>query len=344
MKKAYISRNYKDLKSAGGKAKTDIENILQKNGYRNIGLSQSHYTNKILDYFLNLIGIIKSVFCLPFHGILFLQYPMKKYYSFICGIAHLKSTKVVTVIHDLGTFRRKKLTIEKEIKRLNHSDVIIAQNPQMKDWLESNGYKGRLTVLEVFDYFSGTQNNSEREIDNQKYIVNYAGALSRKKNSFLYEFSPFINTFRFHLYGTGFSPDESIEDRDCFVYKGFRESSELIKEMQGDFGLVWDGNSLDTCSGNFGIYLKYNTPHKISFYIRCHLPVIIWNEAAMASFIKKEKIGFTISSLKELDERLRQISVSEYQEMKNNVKKVSEQLQSGYYMTKALKSIDQKQA
>ena len=41
-------------------------------------------------------------------------------------MAHMRGARVVVIIHDLGSFRRKALTPEKEICRLNHADYIIA--------------------------------------------------------------------------------------------------------------------------------------------------------------------------------------------------------------------------
>lgn len=337
-KRVYISRNYKSINSAGGKAKTDIEKAIQSVGYRNIGLRQTNSTNKIIDFTRNLLGIVKAVFCMPRNGILLLQYPMKKYYSLLCKAAHLKNTKVITVIHDLGTFRRKKLTVEKEINRLKNSDCIIAQNPSMYKWLEENGYKGKLSTLEIFDYLSDKQNKSEiGKGKDDSYIVNYAGALSRKKNGFLYQLAP--TTYDFHLYGNGFQPEN---ENKRFVYHGFQKSDDLIYSMKGDFGLVWDGDSIETCSGNYGLYLKYNSPHKISFYVRCHLPVIIWNQAAMAPFIEKNNIGFAISSLTELDELLKNIDTEKYIQLKNNTIELSRQLSTGFFIKKALTEAEEK--
>ena len=335
MKKTYLSRNYRDTNSAGGKAKTDIERIIHSIGYRNIAFGLSQHKNKIVDFTKNFNGVIKCLFSMPRKGVVFLQYPMKKYYSFICKIAHLKNTKVVTVIHDLGTFRRQKLNATKEINRLNGSDYIIAQNPSMLHWLKTNGYDKGLGVLEIFDYLSDTENVSKERptTSSEKYVVNYAGALAQRKNSFLYEMDSYINSFEFRLYGNGFTGSTQSPD---FKYKGFLSSDEFISTITGDFGLVWDGDSLDTCSGNFGVYLKYNTPHKISFYIRSHLPVIIWKEAAMAPFIEKEELGFTISSLKELDDILADFPIEKYNRMKRNVIATSKKLKEGHFISKAV--------
>ena len=107
----------------------------------------------------------------------------------------------------------------------------------------------------------------------------------------------------------------------------------------GDFGLVWDGDSLDTCSGDFGEYLRWNSPHKVSFCLRAGLPVIIWREAAVASIIEELGIGLCIDSLRELNDLLQQITSEQMQTMRRNVKAVSDRLKDGQFLKKAMQTI-----
>lgn len=199
--------------------------------------------------------------------------PIEKYFSFVCNMAHLRGAKVIVLIHDLGSFRRKALTVAQEIKRLNHADYIIAHNEKMKKWLEDNGCKAKLGVLEIFDYLSESKATPKPNVK-KPYSVLYAGALNVRKNTFLYEVGEYIHSFSFNLYGNGFEIDKA-KGKEHFKYMGFVKSDDLIATTQGDFGLVWDGFSASACTGNFGEYLQYNNPHKTSLYIRCELPVII---------------------------------------------------------------------
>lgn len=344
MRKLYISRSYKVRESAGGKARADMEFVVQRLGYRNIGLSRFRSSSMVVNFSRNLMGMLKVVFCMPKGGLLFLQYPIKKYYAFICNIAHLRGVKVVTLVHDLGSFRRKRLTPAHEIKRLNHSDYLLVHTSRMAQWLRENHYKGEIRELGVWDYLSRVNVENpyqERAATNRMFTVNYIGSLGRRKNSFLYDVKPWVNRFSMKLYGKGFLEEKKEEENDLFRYCGFFSDRELIVSVKGDFGLVWDGDSLDTCSGDFGSYLAYNSPHKLALYMRCHLPVIIWEGAAMASFVKKEKIGLTVSSLKELDGLLPRVTLEEYGQMKKNAVGISRRLQEGYYLEKGLRGVEQ---
>ncbi len=333
MRRCYFSRNYKNFTSAGSKAKTDIEKTMSMNEFINIGFEQSSRKNKIAVFFIVLGGIIKTTFSLRKGDIIVVQYPLKKYFTFICRMAHLRKAKVVTVIHDLGSFRRKKLTIPKEIKRIGHSDFIITHNQKMQDWLTANGCQCPMNNLEIFDFLSDNTAPLNDCIGHPR-TVSYAGALNYRKNKFLYDLQDSITSYRFDLYGGGFD-EQNVSNKQAFNYKGFVHFEDLIKTPSGDFGLVWDGDSIDTCSGTFGEYLQYNNPHKTSLYIRCHLPVIIWKKAALADFITSNKIGFTIDSLKELNDKISAISDEEYSEMKTNATRISSLIKEGHYFMQA---------
>ena len=107
----YISRTYYNQTSAGNKAKTDYEKVLHSMGAASIGLPCKIDNNKILAFFYNLASTLIACSRIQKGDVIVLQYPVKKYFSFICKMAHLKGAKTISLIHDLGTFRRKKLTV-----------------------------------------------------------------------------------------------------------------------------------------------------------------------------------------------------------------------------------------
>ncbi len=331
----YLSRNYKNLSLAGNKAKTDIERIMSDHGFRNVGIKQSTYSNPIIAFLITLLSVLKTPFSIHANDHVVLQYPLKKYFSFVCNIAHFKHAKIIVVIHDLGSFRRKRLSIQKEIKRLSHADYIIAHNSKMEQWLIKNGCQRPIGKLEIFDFLSDSQANFEKSI-NIPYRVVYAGILHQRKNAFLYMIGSHMKSFSFLLYGKGFDKEKVIGS-EHFKYMGFVPAEKLISNTIGEFGLVWDGDSLDACIGEFGEYLRYNNPHKTSLYIRCGLPIIIWKQAALAPFVEKERIGFCIESLTEIEHVLANISEDQYRIMKNNVLLLSTKLSEGYFIKNSLK-------
>jgi hypothetical protein len=331
----YISRNYKDISGAGNKAKTDIEQIMDRIGFKNVGLPMSVSRSKIKGFFYTLASMLKGVASLHRNDILVLQYPLKKYFSFVCDAAHLRGAKVVVVIHDLGSFRRKALTVEKEIRRLNRADYIIAHNESMKQWLIDNGCKAKLATLGIFDYLSPATPSADAIDDSSPRRIVYAGGLSPRKNKFLYEIGKHLNSVHLNLYGGGFVIDEAL-GADKITYKGFASPDSIIANPMGEFGLVWDGFTINECSGDFGDYLRYNNPHKVSLYLRCGLPVIMWNKAALAPFVKERGLGVCVDSLADIDKVINSISAEEYHRMSQNVRKVADEIAAGHFITEAL--------
>ena len=128
----YISKNYRHMGVAGDKAKTDVERILNSMGFVNIGLAQSRSTNAVTAYVRTLASVLKGVRRLKPGDVLLLQYPLKKYYDFVVRKARSKGVRVITLIHDLGSFRRKKLTVDEEVERLILSSALIVHTHEME--------------------------------------------------------------------------------------------------------------------------------------------------------------------------------------------------------------------
>lgn len=337
----YISRNYRGVNSSGNKAKTDNEVTLRQIGATNLGLPTTYYDNKIITFFLDLVGILKTLFCIRKGDIVFLQYPVKKYFSFICHVAHMYHAETWAVIHDLGSMRRRKLTIRKEIKRLNGADCIIASNEVMAEWLRNNGYTGRLGALGLFDYRSASDIPSTSRPTPYKDAPTlvYASAIAMRKNSFLLEMMPQQWGFHLDIYGNCENMPQ-LKETEYLHLHSFMDADKFISDISGDFGLVWDGDSLESCTGSFGEYLKWNSPHKVSFYLRAGLPVIIWKDAALASLIEKERAGLCISSIKELNQLLQSVSPEQMAEMKTNARKIARRLANGDYLRQALLTME----
>ncbi len=328
----YLARDYKGTLSAGNKARTDIEAVMSSLGYRNLGIKQSVSDGGLKHFVRNLAGVIKECGTIRPGDIIVLQYPLKKYFSSVCRVAHARGAKVVALIHDLGSFRRKALTEEKEIRRLSNADLIIAHNAAMRRWLERRVCTAKVIELGIFDFLNHSRPAVEHE-PGTDYKVVYAGNLQRRKNSFLYSIKP--QGWSMVLYGNGFEASEAA-GAENIDYLGFAKPSDLIKDAGGDFGLVWDGDSTQECSGAYGEYLRVNNPHKTSLYIRCGLPVIIWKEAALAPFIEREGLGIAVGSLEELHDILPSITPDRYRDMRRRVLDMGERLANGKYAGAAL--------
>ena len=68
--------------------------------------------------------------------------------------------------------------------------------------------------------------------------------------------------------------------------------------------------------------------------------MIMWKQAALASFIVENNLGFVVDNLEELPQKLSQISEQDYNEMVINVQKMGKKIRSGYFLSEALKKAD----
>jgi len=332
----YISHNYRNFTSAGNQAKSDVEKIMESMGFRNIGLKRSSHRSKIIHFVRNLCSVAKASMLLKKGDVVFLQYPLKKYFTTVCRMARFRGVKVVALVHDLGSCRRKALTAEKEVVRLNCADYVIATNPVMAERLRQMGVKSAIGSLDMWDNLSESEPLQEGAMkpSRDKVHIAYAGSINRRKNSFLYEMGDVVGKCVVDIYGSGFDAAQ-VKVPEKFIDHGFVKAEKLIGSMEGDYGLVWDGDSIDACTGDFGEYLALNTPHKISLYVRAGLPVIIWSGAAMARFVRDNRIGIVVDSIKDVDGAVSSVSAAEYAAMKSNVEGMSLKLQQGFFFRRA---------
>ena len=201
----------------------------------------------------------------------------------------------------------------------------------MKKYLIKEGIcESKLVTLDIFDYLTNTSEISE----NKGVGLTIAGNLNKDKSGYLYKLIERHPNYTLNLYGPNF--DESIVLGENINYLGSFSPDELPNKLQGQFGLVWDGDSIETCSGNTGNYLRYNNPHKTSLYLAAGIPVLIWKEAAISKFVKEHNVGILIDNLEEIEEVLNNISQEKLDEMQKNAKELSLKLRDGYYFKTAI--------
>lgn len=339
----YLSRDYKSnrINDAGSKARLDVEQVMDQLGFSPAGKRHSITKNRLFHFVRTIAIVVRMLLYVNKGDVLILQYPTK-YYSIICRLAHMRGANVITLLHDLICFRNKHSSPQEEICQLNKSDAIIGHNPAFCKWLCDNGfvgYNGKKIIepLRIFDFLSSSQSPDRKKTWPLHKVV-YAGQLARRKNNFLYELGTYVEGYTLNVYGKGFDKS-STECPEKFEIKGFMLPDKLIESAEGDFGLVWDGDSVDSCSGDWGEYLKVNTPHKISLYIRCGLPVIVWREAAMAGFIEENGVGICIDSLRDIKKIYECLTRDEYEQMCDNVRRVSGLMSEGGYFSRAISEV-----
>jgi hypothetical protein len=329
---------------AGTKATEDVIHIAEKEGFKPLNIrmndTKEGLTHKIRRQIQFAGDWAEAYQRIEAGSVVLLQhpfhYPQLTREKILLKLKEEKHVRFLSVVHDVEELR--KLGKEKYYRHefefmLRIADVFIVHNDVMRNFFISKGVPGdKLVVLEIFDYL---RKNVNEKIPEFERSVTIAGNLDVKKSAYLGKLPEIDCSFR--LYG----PNYSLGQTSNLSYGGVLSPDQIPKVLNRGFGLIWDGDSIEGCHGGFGDYLRYNNPHKLSLYLSAGLPVIIWEQAAEASFVKRNGVGFTVSSLKDLPQLLNGMNEETYQQTAERVSLLSRKLIQGDYMTKAIhKALD----
>lgn len=320
-------------KTAGGKAQGDINRIAINMGYSSVvyrikgrkiakAIEKRRFFNKLKR--------------LPDNSTIIIQYPTSVSFDEVLPILESRKLSIITIMHDVGFLRSegdiKKREEKNERKLFEISNKIIIHNEFMKQaFVEFGVDEGKIICLNIFDYLSKPVNFKER---NKCDSIIIAGNLHKDKSGYVYELKNLGKDVSFNLYGINFTGEETPNIK----YKGSFLPEDLPSILEGSFGLVWDGQQIDTCAGKVGDYLRYNNPHKLSLYLAAGIPVIVWSQSATAKFVSENRVGITVDSLSELHNKIENISDEKYREMCENCIRMSACLREGFFTETAIKN------
>lgn len=324
---------------AGTKATEDVITIAKRIGFEPLYVQMNdlkpgvlHKLNRQFRFYVDWEKAYKratagSIILLqhPFH------YPQMTREKTLLKMRNKKNVHFISIVHDVEELRilGKEQYHKREFEfMMKIADVLIVHNNVMRDFFIAKGFdKEKIVVLGIFDYL---RNESNSKLPVFEKSVTIAGNLDVKKIGYLANL-PDVNC-KFYLYG----PNFSLGEADNVIYDGVLLPDQIPKVLTKGFGLIWDGDSIETCKGGFGDYLRYNNPHKLSLYLSSGLPVIIWKNAAEAKFVEENGVGYTVESLHDVQKLMEMISENKYKKMAERVREVSKRLIDGEYMQTAL--------
>ena len=324
---------------AGTKATEDVITIAKRIGFEPLYVQMNdlkpgvlHKLNRQFRFYVDWEKAYKratagSIILLqhPFH------YPQMTREKTLLKMRNKKNVHFISIVHDVEELRilGKEQYHKREFEfMMKIADVLIVHNNVMRDFFIAKGFdKEKIVVLGIFDYL---RNESNSKLPVFEKSVTIAGNLDVKKSGYLANL-PDVNC-KFYLYG----PNFSLGEADNVIYDGVLLPDQIPKVLTKGFGLIWDGDSIETCKGGFGDYLRYNNPHKLSLYLSSGLPVIIWKNAAEAKFVEENGVGYTVESLPDVQKLMEMISENKYKKMAERVREVSKRLIDGEYMQTAL--------
>ena len=334
-------------RNAGNKARNDVEEIVKREGYQPLLLTVDNWyhmgTVKAQQHKAK--ALAQAFSQLKSGDQLLIQFPMLHHSFFTTRLVRKiqrSGVEIYFIIHDLEALRyanldtvplKHKIRVHlQESSLLKIADGVIAHNPIMKSVLVDKGIaEDKIVSLGIFDYLIPDFQEKTTQTKDQPIIV--AGNLAQEKAGYLYVLP---ETPIYNLYGVGFDKSRALENE---AYFGSFLPDELPAALEGGFGLVWDGDSAETCSGVFGEYLRYNNSHKASLYLASGFPLVVWKQSALSRFMLENGCGIAVESLHDLKNTIENLSDADYQELVANAKRIGKKIRDGFYLTSALKQL-----
>lgn len=345
MKRIFINTLWTEEENGGSKAKTDINVTLRNNGYEELRTQPKWIANKKIRKGVGLLNALK-LFFLGKDSVVIYQSPSYLLIldKLIMAAHKMRKFNLVMFIHDIESLRKLYFLNNKKFPELETSfykqcDYIVCHNESMKKYLTGLGIPGnRIVPIEIFDYrLSNPVLSKDNGSTGDSIII--AGNLTREKSSFIYQLDAIASdNLQINLYGFGY--DKKDDSKSSVNYLGLYSPDEIPYVIDGKWGLVWDGNSLSSCTGSTGEYLVYINQHKVSLYLASKIPVIIWSKSGLAPFIRDNDLGICVDSLDNIEQILSEITSERYNEIKRNTEDVAIKLMNGDYSSKALREIE----
>ncbi|MBO9561976.1 MAG: hypothetical protein J7621_04345 [Niastella sp.] len=247
-------------------------------------------------------------------------------------LARRKSIKLIGFIADIdGLKDGDEGLLQREQQMLRKFSAFIVHNQAMENWLRGFMPASKIEQIEFFDFLT-TPVHRERH---SGYEVVFAGNLA--KSQFLLQLGELQNQqppVRFVLYGAGM--EQVAHWPPNVEYKGVYDPYQLPHALEGVYGLVWDGDSIDGCAGSLGHYMAYISHHKLSLYLVAGLPIITAKKAASAALVEKYGIGYAVDSLHEIATLISQTDAATYQRMVQNTRALAVKITQGKCLGDAL--------
>ncbi len=335
----FIDIRGKDKNTADIKAPADMCHIMSKRGYTPIVFERTKKKGRNIGSFLcHVKNWLRAFAGISSKSLLVYQYPIalsKISIIMMKTLVKIKKLRLVFLIHDIDSLRNYNASSNSSREKLfKECAGLICHNESMKRYLVEQGIdEKKIVPLYVFDYIN---EDDFVEIGNDTSVI-IAGNLNTQKSKYIDALLKEDRGFHINLYGPNFVEKPEYKD---YTYFGSFPPEQLCSHLKGSFGLVWDGDSIDECSGPTGRYLQYNNPHKVSLYISSGIPVIIWDKAALSKYISDNSLGYSVGSLRDVA-NLISTGVDDLNDIKRNVIEEGKRLREGDYLNQALDKIEQ---
>jgi hypothetical protein len=335
--KYFVQEHLQEPYQNGGIGYTDAERIMAGAQYQPIFLP-CHFSFSLRSKIRRLLFIIRIFFTLPSGAIVVFLLPqyatMNRWLVNILGWR--RSIRRVAVLGDINGIKHNDPDLlQKELREFRRYDFLIVHNQYMKDWIQQELPGKPCAKISFFDFLAEPNSQFAQQGSTIAYAGNLEHGLFLNRVGELQSHNPSV---LFRVYGQPYT--QQMAEQANLEYMGTSEPYALPAKLKASYGLVWYGDSLDHVSGNIGPYLSIISPHKVSLYLLCGIPLIVPEHTAVAGLVQQYKLGIVIANLHEMQAAMDAVSSEEYASMCNNVKSIAASVASGQGLRLALQEVE----
>lgn len=239
----------------------------------------------------------------------------------LLGIGNLN---IIIFIHDIRPmmFLTEQINMPSYIELFNVANYLIVPSKNMAQYL---GEKGVTTPMVTQYLWDSNKEMVFQEVPKLKKQINFIGSDAKFMISRNF---PINSDVTLDLYGR--KNDEMVRAENI-NYHGFFNEYNLLHELhKGGFGLVWTEDMY------WREYMKYNTSFKTSTYLRAGIPLIVHESISCRKMIEDNHWGIIVNSLAEAVEKVKAMTVEEYNSYVKAIQEVKYSLENGYFTKKVL--------
>ncbi|PAY64532.1 nucleotide sugar synthetase [Ligilactobacillus salivarius] len=239
----------------------------------------------------------------------------------LLGIGNLN---IIIFIHDIRPmmFLTEQINMPSYIELFNVANYLIVPSKNMAQYL---GEKGVTTPMVTQYLWDSNKEMVFQEVPKLKKQINFIGSDAKFMISRNF---PINSDVTLDLYGR--KNDEMVRAENINYHVFFNEYNLLHELHKGGFGLVWTEDMY------WREYMKYNTSFKTSTYLRAGIPLIVHESISCRKMIEDNHWGIIVNSLAEAVEKVKAMTVEEYNSYVKAIQEVKYSLENGYFTKKVL--------
>ncbi|AIR09845.1 nucleotide sugar synthetase [Ligilactobacillus salivarius] len=231
---------------------------------------------------------------------------------------------IIIFIHDIRPmmFLTEQINMPSYIELFNVANYLIVPSKNMAQYL---GEKGVTTPMVTQYLWDSNKEMVFQEVPKLKKQINFIGSDAKFMISRNF---PINSDVTLDLYGR--KNDEMVRAENINYHVFFNEYNLLHELHKGGFGLVWTEDMY------WREYMKYNTSFKTSTYLRAGIPLIVHESISCRKMIEDNHWGIIVNSLAEAVEKVKAMTVEEYNSYVKAIQEVKYSLENGYFTKKVL--------